>query len=135
MVRGVFACLTSVVLCMGGALCLRPVYAHHSASSEFDVERTIKITGVLTKMEWINPHAYMHLDVPDASGKATQWDIEFAGLSKLRLAGMDRQSLVVGQKYVAIGNPSKQGKNMILINKLIFPDGHVFVLSGQDASQ
>jgi Family of unknown function (DUF6152) len=114
------------------AIMIAPVYAHHSASSEFDVQRTIKLTGTMTKMEWINPHAYMHIDVPDATGKPVNWDIEFAGLSKLRLAGMDRQTLVVGQKYVAIGNPSKTGKNMILINKLIFPDGHTYVLSGQD---
>jgi hypothetical protein len=124
--------LLAVVLCAGGILVVAPVQAHHSASSEFDVQKTIKLTGVLTKMEWINPHAYMHMDVPDADGKPANWDIEFAGLSKLRLSGLGRQSLVVGQKYVAIGNPSKQGKNIILINKLIFPDGHVFVLSGQD---
>ena len=45
---------------------IAPAYAHHSASSEFDVQRTIKLTGTMTKMEWINPHTYMHIDVPDA---------------------------------------------------------------------
>ena len=109
-----------------------PAYAHHSASSEYDVNRTVQVIGVMTQMEWINPHAEMHMDVKNNDGTVTPWVISFAGLSKLRLAGMNRQTLSVGTKYTVIGNPGKRGLHKLLINKLIFPDGHIFQM-GQDS--
>jgi hypothetical protein len=123
-----------------GVLCLLafsvalvvPAYAHHSASSEYDVNRTVQVVGVMTKMEWINPHAEMTMDVKDASGNVTPWVISFAGLSKLRLEGMNRQTLQVGTKYTVVGNPGKRGLHKLLINRITFPDGHVFQM-GQDS--
>src|ERR1700679_1933248 len=97
-----------VVLLSLGFVVAAPAYAHHSASSEYDVNRTVQITGVMTQMEWINPHAEMHMDVKDASGTVTPWIISFAGLSKLRLEGMNRQTLTVGTKYIVVGNPGKR---------------------------
>jgi len=111
-----------------GFVLLTPVYAHHSASSEYDTTRTIQVTGVMTKFDWINPHAEMRMDVPDSPGHTSQWVISFAGLSKLRLAGMNRSTLSVGTKYVCIGNPGRNGLHKLLINKLIFPDGRIFQL-------
>jgi hypothetical protein len=112
-----------------------PVYAHHSASSEYDVNRTVQVTGVMTQMEWINPHAEMHMDVKNASGVITPWIISFAGLSKLRLEGMNRSTLTVGTKYTVIGNPGKRGLHKLLVNSLTFPDGHVFQLAPSEGSQ
>ena len=111
-----------------GFVLVSPVYAHHSASSEYDTTRTVQVTGVMTKFDWINPHAEMRMDVPESPGHNTQWVISFAGLSKLRLAGMNRSSLTVGEKYVCIGNPGRNGLHKLLINKLVFPDGKIFQL-------
>ena len=121
-------CAVAFVLLSLGFVLAAPVDAHHSASSEYDVNRTIQVTGVMTKFDWINPHAEMRMDVPESPGHTTQWVISFAGLSKLRLAGMNKSSLTVGQKYVCIGNPGRNGLHKLLINKLIFPDGTIFQL-------
>jgi hypothetical protein len=103
-----------------------PTYAHHSASSEFDTQTAIQVKGVLTRMDWINPHAYMHLAVKDSTGKVENWDVEMAGLSKLRLAGMGKKQFVVGETYTVTGNPARGGRHMVLIGTLTFPDGQVF---------
>jgi len=125
-------CTAVAALLVLSFVLIAPAYAHHSASSEYDVNRTIQVTGVMTQMEWINPHAEMHMDVKNADGTVTPWVISFAGLSKLRLAGMNRQTLSVGTKYVVVGNPGRNGLHKLLINKLTFPDGHVFQM-GQDS--
>jgi hypothetical protein len=109
-----------------------PVYAHHSASSEYDVNKTIQLTGVLTSFEWINPHAQMHISVRDANGKVGNWDINFAGLSKLRLMGFGRENLVPGKTYRVIVNPARQGRHAGLINILYLPDGKVFRMGDND---
>ena len=114
------------VLCGLGLLSVGPVYAHHSASSEFDTQSAIQVKGILTKMDWINPHAYMHLAVKDSTGKVANWDVEMAGLSKLRLAGMGKKQFVVGETYTIVGNPARGGRHMVLVGTLTFPDGQVF---------
>src|SRR5215472_12523576 len=111
---------------------IAPASAHHSASSEYDVDKTIQLTGVLTSFEWINPHARMHLNVRDASGKVGNWDINFAGLSKLRLMGFGRENLVVGRTYKIIVNPAREGRHAGLINILYLPDGKVFRMGDND---
>ena len=126
--------LVLFLVCGLALVSLAPAYAHHSASSEYDVQRTVQVTGVMTKFDWINPHAEMHMNVPDGAGHTTPWVISFAGLSKLRLAGMNRSTLTVGEKYVCIGNPAYKGLKKLLINKLIFPDGKVFQL-GPDTKE
>ena len=115
----VFACGLALV-------CVAPTYAHHSASSEFNVQESVQVKGVLTKMDWVNPHAYMHLNVKTSTGKFENWDVEMAGLSKLRLAGMGRKRFVIGETYTVIGNPARKGRHMVLVGILTFPDGQVF---------
>jgi hypothetical protein len=73
--------------------------------------------------------------VPDGSGKTTPWIISFAGLSKLRLAGMNKSTLSVGTKYTVIGNPGRQGLHKLLVNSLTFPDGHVFQLAAPEGNE
>src|SRR5579864_1063612 len=127
----------SISIFLSGCLAfvlVAPTYAHHSASSEFNMDKSIQITGVLTKIDWINPHAYMHLDVKNEAGKTSNWDIELAGLSKLRLVGLAKQSLAVGQTYRVYLNPDRRGRRAGLVNTILFPDGHVYRL-GLDAAQ
>ena len=105
------------------------VYAHHSAAAEYDVEKVVQFKGVLTKVEWINPHSHMSFDVKGPDGKVVNWSIEFAGVSGLRKAGLaNKQALTIGQTYGLAINPSRDGRKAGLINTLTFPDGRVFRL-------
>ena len=113
------------------------VYAHHSAAAEYDVEKVVQFKGVLTKVEWINPHSHMSFDVKGPDGKVANWSIEFAGVSGLRKAGLaNKQVLTIGQTYALVINPSRDGRKTGLINTLTFPDGRVFRLgSGAEEQQ
>src|SRR6266704_328601 len=67
-----------------------PVWAHHSVQAEFDLDKPFNVSGVVTKVEWINPHSYLFLDVKDATGKIKHWAFEMAGPGALRKAGLSR---------------------------------------------
>ena len=114
---------------MAAAAAVSTVYAHHSAAAEYDVEKVVQFKGVLTKVEWINPHSHMTFDVKGPDGKVINWSIEFAGVSGLRKAGLaNKQVLTIGQTYGLAINPSRDGRKAGLINTLTFPDGRVFRL-------
>ena len=103
--------------------------AHHAAAAQYDVEKVVQFKGVLTKVEWVNPHTHMSFDVKGPDGKVTNWSIEFAGVAGMRRAGLaNKQVLAVGQTYALAVNPARDGRKMGLINTMTFPDGRVFRL-------
>lgn len=105
------------------------VSAHHAAAAQYNVEKVVQLTGVLTKVEWVNPHTHMSFDVKGPDGKVTAWSIEFAGVSGMRRAGLaNKQALSVGQTYKLVVNPARDGRSMGLINTMTFPDGRIFRL-------
>jgi hypothetical protein len=69
-----------------------PLAAHHSAAAEFDVTKPVTFKGVVTQAEWINPHAWLHMDVKDADGDAVPWLVEFASPAFLRRAGVTKDA-------------------------------------------
>jgi hypothetical protein len=107
-----------------------PGMAHHAAQAQFDTTKIIVLTGVLTKMEWINPHAYMHVDVKEKSGRVTSWDLETVGPQALRRAGLRRGegSIKVGDAYTFRAFPGRDGTKTALIADLKMPDGRVVTL-------
>jgi hypothetical protein len=111
-------------------ICATPVMAHHAAQAQFDTTKLIVLTGVLTKMEWINPHAYMHVDVKEKSGRVTSWDLETVGPQALRRAGLRRGegSIKVGDAYTFRAFPGRDGTKTALIADLKMPDGRVVTL-------
>jgi hypothetical protein len=86
-----------------------PVAAHHAFSAEFDADKPVKLTGSVTKLEWTNPHAWIYLDVKDASGKVANWGFELASPNGLMRNGWTRFSLKPGDIVTVEGSRAKNG--------------------------
>jgi hypothetical protein len=86
-----------------------PALAHHAFEAEFDSGKTVKFTGVLTGVDWVNPHAYFHFDVKDASGKVTSWQMQNGPPLLLRSNGLQRNALPIGQMVSVEGYGAKDG--------------------------
>jgi len=123
---------------LGGALCVLgvilagPASAHHAVQAQFDVKKKVTITGSVVKVEWINPHSYLTVDVKDTDGKTQRWAFEMAGPGALHRSGMsraDRGGLKQGDQVTVSGLASKDGSNTGFMQELTFPDGRVFKFS------
>ena len=87
-----------------------PVVAHHSFAAEYDNNKQITVKGVVQKVEWVNPHAYVFIDVKDESGKVTTWAFESLSPNALARQGWSRNSLKVGETVTVNGYLAKDGK-------------------------
>jgi hypothetical protein len=112
---GLFLCLLSAV----------PALAHHSFQAEFDEAKQFQLTGVLTKVDWINPHIRFLLDVKDADGKVTTWDLATVAPTIYHRAGLTRTFVKVGETYTVTVCAAKDGsKNLAFVKTWKYPDGH-----------
>ena len=119
----------------GGALLLLAlivtgsVSAHHSVQAQFDIHKTFTVSGTVAKVEWINPHSYLTVNVKDADGKVQKWAFELGGPGALRRAGMsreDRGGLKPGDEVTASGLAAKDGSTTGFLQELKLGDGRVF---------
>ena len=109
-----------------------PVLAHHSFSSEFDANKKISIDGVISKVELINPHGYVHVDVKDPkTGRVTTWLFETHGPGQLRRMGVTRD--IVGQHAVVDGYAAKDGSSFAWGTKYVFDDGRTILTYSPEA--
>jgi Family of unknown function (DUF6152) len=123
--------LVSSVLWILGLVLAGPASAHHSVQAQFDIHKVFTITGTVSKIEWINPHSYLTLNVKDADGKVQKWAFELAGPGALRRAGMsreDRGGLKPGDEITVTGLASKDGSNSGWLQELKLADGRVIKL-------
>ena len=114
-----------------------PVRAHHAFAAEFDARRPVRLEGTVTKMEWINPHAWIHLDVA-AKGKAVErWMIEGGTPNTLFRRGFTKDSLKVGTRIVVDGYRAKDGSLRANGRDITLPDGQKLFMgsSGTGAPQ
>lgn len=100
-----------------------PTWAHHSFAAEFDVTKPVKLQGTVTKMEWINPHSWIHMDVKNSDGTLTSWMIEGGSPNSLLRRGFTKHSLEPGTEIVVEGYQAKDGANRANGRDLTFPDG------------
>jgi hypothetical protein len=105
--------LTFVVAATAGVfLAAVPLSGHHSFATEYDRSKPVTLTGSVTKLEWINPHARFHMDVKDESGNVVNWEIEMGSPAGLLRLGWTRNSLKFGEVVVVNGYLAKDGSNL-----------------------
>lgn len=107
-----------------------PVWAHHSFAAEFDDKKPLKLTGTVTKMEWTNPHSWIHLDVKNPDGSVTQWMIEAGSPNALYRLGYNKNMLPVGTVIVVDGYHAKDNSKRGVGKDLTFVDGKRLFLGG-----
>jgi hypothetical protein len=105
--------------------------AHHSFSAVYDGTKQTTVTGVVTQFRFVNPHAMMYVDAPDASGKAAKWIVEFDGRLNLSNFGWTENSIKSGERVTVTGNPSHTESNRLFFIKLVHADGTELIRGAQ----
>jgi hypothetical protein len=117
---------------IGLALPGTPTYAHHSVGAEFDLTKRITLQGNVTKIDWMNPHVYLYVDVK-AGGKTDNWACETAGPNTLARQGWSRMSLKIGDRVTVVGYRARDGAFVASAREVVLADGRkVFVGSPYD---
>jgi hypothetical protein len=124
---------TKLTIVLAGAclfLAVAPLCAHHSFAAEFDVHRPIKMRGTVTKLDWINPHSWIFIDVKGAEGKSVSWMIEGGSPNALLRLGFTKDALPVGSEILVEGFQAKDGSNRGVGQSVSFADGRKLFLGG-----
>ena len=110
------------------ALAATPVVAHHAFNAEFDSKRPVKFKGTVTKMVWVNPHAWIYVDVKKADGSVEEWMVEAGTPNTLLRRGLTRQSLPAGTEITVDGYQSKDGSLRANGRDLTLPNGQTLFI-------
>src|SRR5687767_9585108 len=133
MARKTFACGCiglATALTLLAAFIAPVVRAHHSIAGQFDMTKTLRLTGVVSKLEWVNPHVYVHLDAKDEQGASATWKLETLPVAMLRKAGIKKQMLISGETVNMDVCPARNGTaHLGFILNIKFPDGRRFQFS------
>jgi hypothetical protein len=100
-----------------------PALAHHSFAAEYDSAKPVTLTGTVTKVEWMNPHARFYLDVKDEAGKVTNWEFELGSPNGLMRRGWTRNSLKEGDTITVAGSLAKDGSKLANARTVKLSDG------------
>jgi hypothetical protein len=126
--------LIAFCLLTAGLLLALPLFAHHSITAEFDTSKSFTVKGNITKIEWVNPHAYVYLDTKDDKGVVAHYSFETGPPGNLRRSGVLRTMFAVGDAMTIDAYAAKDGsKNLGLVKAYHFADGKTIVV-GKDAA-
>ena len=114
-----------LILSMAGVLLAAtlPIVAHHSVAAEFDSTKPVTIKGSVTKLEWMNPHAWLYLDVKNEQGQMEKWQFEFGAPNELVRRGWRRTDLKEGQEVTVQGIMARKGGNTASARSIVLADG------------
>jgi len=104
-----------------------PVVAHHAFVAEYDASKSTTLHGVVTKVEWTNPHARFYIDVKDKNGSVANWNLELASPNALRRLGWTRDAIKVGETVSVLVAPAKDGTKMANARTVTLADGRKMV--------
>ena len=108
--------------------------AHHSFPAQYDVEKPVKLTGKVTKVEWTNPHIFIYIDVPDeTTGAAVNWALEMGGPNALLRLGWKRDSLQAGDLITVEGSLARDGSNLANAKSIVMVETGQRMLAGSSA--
>lgn len=116
------------VLVLGLALAalVAPLSAHHSWTAEYDAKKPVTVKGVVSKVEWTNPHTHFYVDVTDTSGKVTTWNFEMASTPALERGGWSRKTLPVGTQVIVEGFAGRSVAERAIVTSFKGADGKEF---------
>jgi hypothetical protein len=125
--------LATLLIGAGLLLAAAPAWAHHAFAAEFDSKKPIKLRGAITKVEWINPHSWIHIAVKNADGTSTEWMVEGGTPNTLFRRGVTKDSLAVGTEIVVDGYQAKDGTNRANGRDITFADGRKLFLGASSS--
>jgi hypothetical protein len=126
-----FNCLAAILgVLLAGAL---PVFAHHSVVGEFDTTKSLTLKGSISKVQWMNPHIYLYLEVKEADGTESSWALETLPTAMMRKAGLSKEAVMgtTGEVVTVLIIPARDGtKHLGWISKITYADGRYYALGG-----
>jgi hypothetical protein len=107
-------------------------FTHHSVAGQFDTSKKVTVTGVITRIDWVNPHIYVFVDGKDEAGAAGEWALETVPTAMARKANLTKEQLAgnKGETVTVVGNPARDGRKSVWVHKITYADGHFIQLSG-----
>ena len=120
---------------LGFGMAAAPALAHHSLAAQFDESQPVTLEGVISKVEWVNPHVYLYVDVADPAGKVNTWSVETFPPTTLRRGGLTKEKLGLGQRVSMLAFKARSGSSLAFLRKITFADGHELIIWLGDAEQ
>lgn len=126
---------TGSLMLLALLLCSFPAQAHHSFAAEFNVNDRVEVTGVITDIQWVNPHVYLAVESKTKDGSTEQWKIETFPPLWFHRIGMSRANFPMGETLTISGWRAKDHSNLMWIKTVRFPDGRESVITGDNPSK